>query len=140
MKILATSDIHGNKALIYLVLQKIRKEKIDALIIAGDIVAKGFHIFGHIHEAFGNVKIDNTICCNASCLWTDWLLRGYIIDTEDRSIKRIEEEISLREIGRIQMDSKMSISKRVHLISSSPTLAITAKAKQMKLEGIDVGG
>ena len=57
-----------------------------------------FHIFGHIHEAFGNAKIDNTICCNVSCLWTDWLLRGYIIDTEDKSIRRIEEEISLREI------------------------------------------
>ncbi|MEE9175340.1 MAG: metallophosphoesterase, partial [Thermodesulfobacteriota bacterium] len=42
MKILATSDIHGNKALIYLVLQIIRKENIDALIIAGDIAPKGF--------------------------------------------------------------------------------------------------
>jgi aspartate aminotransferase len=38
------------------------------------------------------------------------------------------------------MDWKMSISKRVNLISSSPTLAITAKAKQMKQEGIDVIG
>lgn len=32
----------------------------------------------------------------------------------------------------------MSISERVNLISSSPTLAITARAKQMKQEGIDV--
>jgi len=32
----------------------------------------------------------------------------------------------------------MSISERVSLISSSPTLAITAKAKQLKQEGIDV--
>ncbi|MGB3112224.1 MAG: hypothetical protein WBB84_04515, partial [Candidatus Omnitrophota bacterium] len=61
-----------------------------------------FHIFGHIHEAFGNAKIDNTICCNASCLWTDWFLRGYIIDTENTSIKRIEEEVSLKEIGIIR--------------------------------------
>ncbi len=38
------------------------------------------------------------------------------------------------------MDWKISISKKVHLISSSPTLAITAKAKQMKQEGIDVIG
>lgn len=38
------------------------------------------------------------------------------------------------------MDWKMSISKRVNLISSSPTLAITARAKQMKQEGIDVIG
>ncbi len=38
------------------------------------------------------------------------------------------------------MDGKMSISKRVNLISPSPTLAITARAKQMKQEGIDVIG
>jgi len=57
-----------------------------------------FHIFGHIHEAFGNAKISNTICCNVSCFWTDWLLRGYIIDTGDKSIKRIEEEVSLKEL------------------------------------------
>lgn len=54
-----------------------------------------FHIFGHIHEAFGNAKIDNTIYCNASCLWTDWLLQGYIIDTETKNIKKIERTISL---------------------------------------------
>lgn len=60
-----------------------------------------FHIFGHIHEAFGNAKIDNIICCNVSCLWTDWFLRGYIIDTEDKSIKRIEQEISLKELESI---------------------------------------
>ncbi|MBU1486887.1 metallophosphoesterase, partial [bacterium] len=57
-----------------------------------------FHIFGHIHEAFGKAKIDRTICCNASCLWTDWLLRGFIINTEDKSIKRIEEEVLPNEI------------------------------------------
>ncbi|MBU3933321.1 MAG: metallophosphoesterase, partial [Candidatus Omnitrophica bacterium] len=55
-----------------------------------------FHIFGHIHEAFGNTKISNTTCCNASCLWTDWLLRGYIIDTKDESIKKIKEEINFK--------------------------------------------
>jgi len=65
-----------------------------------------FHIFGHIHEAFGNAKIDNTICCNASCLGTDRLLRGYIIDMEDKSIKKIEEEISLREIEDIERSKK----------------------------------
>lgn len=61
-----------------------------------------FHIFGHIHEAFGNARIDNTICCNTSCLWTDRLLRGYIIDTEGKSIKRIEEKIPLKEIEDIK--------------------------------------
>jgi Icc-related predicted phosphoesterase len=61
-----------------------------------------FHIFGHIHEAFGNTKIGNTICCNVSCLWTDCFLRGYIIDMEDKSIKRIEEKISPKEIEDIR--------------------------------------
>lgn len=61
-----------------------------------------FHIFGHIHESFGTTKIDNTICCNTSCLWTDWFLRGYIIDTETKFVKKIEEAISLREIDDIK--------------------------------------
>lgn len=68
-----------------------------------------FHIFGHIHEAFGNVKIDNTICCNVSCLWTDWVLRGYIIDTEDKSIKKIEETILLKEIDLKISQKKMNL-------------------------------
>ena len=58
-----------------------------------------FHIFGHIHEAFGRSKIGSTICCNSSCLWTDWLLRGHIIDTEKKSVKKIEEEISLAQMN-----------------------------------------
>ncbi len=65
-----------------------------------------FHIFGHIHEAFGKTKIDSTVCCNASCLWTDRLLRGYIIDTEGKSIKRIEEKIPLKEIEDIERSKK----------------------------------
>lgn len=60
-----------------------------------------FHIFGHIHEAFGNTKVDNTICCNTACLWTDWLLRGYIIDTKTRRIKEIERGISSSDFKRI---------------------------------------
>ena len=36
--------------------------------------------------------------CNTSCLWTDWLLRGYIIDMEDKSIKRIEKQLLLKEL------------------------------------------
>ena len=58
-----------------------------------------FHIFGHIHEAFGRAKIGNTICCNTSCLWTDWLLRGNIIDTEEMSANKIQEEISLAQMN-----------------------------------------
>ena len=45
MKILATSDIHGNKALIYLIHDIVKKENVDALIIAGDIAPKGFYQF-----------------------------------------------------------------------------------------------
>ena len=60
-----------------------------------------FHIFGHIHEAFGSAKIGDTICCNASCLWNDWFLRGYIIDTQIRRIKKIEKEISFGDFRHI---------------------------------------
>jgi len=58
-----------------------------------------FHVFGHIHEAFGDARIGSTICCNVSCMWTDWLLRGYILDTEKPSIRKIEQEISLAVIS-----------------------------------------
>lgn len=60
-----------------------------------------FHIFGHIHEAFGSTNIGDTICCNASCLWSDWLLRGYIIDTQKGRIKKIEKAISFDDFMRI---------------------------------------
>ena len=58
-----------------------------------------FHIFGHIHEAFGSIKIDRTIFYNAACLWDDWFLRGYIIDTKTRSEKKVERKITLREFN-----------------------------------------
>lgn len=60
-----------------------------------------FHIFGHIHEAFGDAKIGGTICCNASCLWSDWLLRGYIFDTQVGCSKKIEKAISFDDIKHI---------------------------------------
>lgn len=56
-----------------------------------------FHIFGHIHESFGQEKIAKTICCNVSCLWLDRILRGYIIDMNDKTVKKIEQQISLNE-------------------------------------------
>lgn len=34
----------------------------------------------------------------------------------------------------------MSLSKRAGLIGSSPTLSVTAKARKMKQEGINVNG
>lgn len=43
MKIFATSDIYGNKALIYRIREIVKKGNIDALIIAGDIAPKGFY-------------------------------------------------------------------------------------------------
>jgi len=45
-----------------------------------------FHVFGHIHEAFGQDKIGNTICCNVSC-WDESALRGYLIDTESKLVR-----------------------------------------------------
>jgi len=44
-----------------------------------------------------------------------------------------EEKIGIR-------NEVMSVSKRLSLVGSSPTLAITAKAKKMKQEGIDIIG
>ena len=43
MKILATSDIHGNKALVYLIRRTVEKENVDALIVAGDVTPKAFY-------------------------------------------------------------------------------------------------
>ena len=60
-----------------------------------------FHIFGHIHEAFGSVKMCNTICCNTSCLWLDWLLRGYIIDSKAMRLKEIKITMDLSDFMRI---------------------------------------
>ncbi|MGB3111373.1 MAG: metallophosphoesterase, partial [Candidatus Omnitrophota bacterium] len=45
MKIFAIADIHGNKALVSLIRQVVKKENIGALIIAGDIAPKGFYQF-----------------------------------------------------------------------------------------------
>lgn len=43
MKIFATSDVHGNRALIHLLLLEIvKREKVDALFIAGDVAPKNF--------------------------------------------------------------------------------------------------
>ncbi|MBI4242898.1 MAG: metallophosphoesterase [Planctomycetes bacterium] len=56
-----------------------------------------FHVFGHIHEAFGKATIDNITFYNVASLWDDWLLRGYIIDTKTMNEKRIERRILLGE-------------------------------------------
>ncbi|MFH1957843.1 MAG: metallophosphoesterase [bacterium] len=49
-----------------------------------------FHIFGHIHESFGQEKIRNTLCCNAACLWIKHILRGYILDLDNTSVREIK--------------------------------------------------
>jgi len=48
-----------------------------------------FHVFGHIHESFGQNRIGNTFCCNVSSLWQYGILRGYVIDTNTKSVKKI---------------------------------------------------
>lgn len=55
-----------------------------------------FHVFGHIHEAFGQKKIGNTLCYNVSCLWLDRILRGYVIDMDTKTIKKIEKQLSFK--------------------------------------------
>lgn len=69
-----------------------------------------FHIFGHIHEAFGTARIRDTICCNVSCLWTEWILRGYIIDTETRSIKKVVKRISVNDLKSLYKELLFSSS------------------------------
>ncbi len=57
-----------------------------------------FHIFGHIHEAFGQDKFNDTLCFNVSSLWLDQILRGYIIDTDNNTYKKIEQRMPLKDI------------------------------------------
>lgn len=57
-----------------------------------------FHIFGHIHDSFGQEKVGNTLCCNVSCLWLDRILRGYIIDLDINTIEKIEQQVLLDEL------------------------------------------
>lgn len=78
-----------------------------------------FHIFGHIHEAFGSAKIGDTTCCNASCLWNDWFLRGYIIDIQTRRIEEIEKVISLNGLRHIY--DKHLANRSSYLIESEVT-------------------
>lgn len=82
-----------------------------------------FHIFGHIHEAFGNASIGDTICCNASCLWSDWLLRGFIIDTQTMCIDEIGKAISLDDFRHIYDKD---------LLNKSNSLREVADGKQNK--------
>jgi Icc-related predicted phosphoesterase len=57
-----------------------------------------FHVFGHVHDEFGEKQVGNTRCCNVSSLWTEWILRGYIIDTDKKTVKKVEHRISFEEL------------------------------------------
>lgn len=60
-----------------------------------------FHIFGHIHEAFGSIMVDKRFCCNVSCLWDSWVLRGYILDTNRRVVEEIKKDLLINDLENI---------------------------------------
>ena len=45
-------------------------------------------LFGHIHESGGEVHIDNTLCVNPGSEYTEGILRGYVIDLDEKRIKQ----------------------------------------------------
>jgi len=45
-------------------------------------------LFGHIHECAGDVMIGKTLCVNPGSEYTSGILRGYIIDLDDKGIKQ----------------------------------------------------
>ncbi len=88
MKIFATADIHGNKALIYLIREMIKKEEIDLLVIAGDIAPKGFY------QLYRNgLKYDIR---SAFCLRN----RGIILDGNEQQIRTKLDLLGFVEISR----------------------------------------
>lgn len=45
----------------------------------------GLH--GHIHEARGFVKIGRTLCLNPGTEYTEGMLRGVVVDLDDKGVK-----------------------------------------------------
>lgn len=78
--------------------QNVGSESVYKLIINKQPI---FHIFGHIHESFGNVMVGKTLCCNVSSFWEDWVLKGYILDTKNRTIKEIRYNLSIDDFENI---------------------------------------
>ncbi|MCF6174758.1 MAG: hypothetical protein L3J71_03215 [Victivallaceae bacterium] len=57
------------------------------------------HCFGKATAGFGNIKINNTICCNVSSKWSDLWLRGCILETErEIKIKEFEQKLTFSEV------------------------------------------
>lgn len=54
-----------------------------------------FHVFGHIHEAFGHQSLEDTTCCNVACQWAEGCLRAYLLDTQERSVQSILEQTTV---------------------------------------------
>jgi Icc-related predicted phosphoesterase len=45
-------------------------------------------LFGHIHESGGDVFIGKTLCVNPGSEYSEGILRGYVIDLDDKSISQ----------------------------------------------------
>jgi Icc-related predicted phosphoesterase len=45
-------------------------------------------LFGHIHEAGGDVFIGKTLCVNPGSEYSEGILRGYVVDLDDKGIKQ----------------------------------------------------
>lgn len=45
-------------------------------------------LFGHIHESGGDAFIGKTLCINPGSEYTEGILRGYVIDLDDKKIKQ----------------------------------------------------
>ena len=45
-------------------------------------------LFGHIHESGGDVFIGKTLCINPGSEYSEGILRGYVVDLDDKHIKQ----------------------------------------------------
>jgi Icc-related predicted phosphoesterase len=45
-------------------------------------------LFGHIHESGGDVFIGKTLCVNPGSEYSEGILRGYVVDLDEKSIKQ----------------------------------------------------
>src|SRR5512140_2607380 len=98
MRLLAASDLHGNRTMFRALPSIARERGVDAVVLAGDLLGspKGhtseeeaqradaamiidalglFHIHGHIHEAFGQSGIHFNVACGRK-------MRAMLIDVE----------------------------------------------------------
>ena len=57
-----------------------------------------FHVFGHIHEAFGHQSLGDTTCCNVACQWAEGCLRAYLLDSQEKSVQSILEQTTVEDL------------------------------------------